>query len=166
MAAASAAFSIDVHEAAVDLELVEREAAQIEQARIAGAEIVEREPHAERLQPQHGGFGGVDIAEQHAFGELELEPRRVEFGLGQDALDHVDEIGAAELQRRDVDRDGEARPGLAVEAGAAQHPGAELDDQAAMLGDGDEFDRRDFAARRMRPAARAPRRRSSSRRSC
>src|SRR5215467_6340957 len=33
------------HEAAVDLELVERETAQIEQARIAGAEIVERELH-------------------------------------------------------------------------------------------------------------------------
>src|SRR5262249_41268353 len=31
-------------EAAVDLELVEREAPQVEQARIAGAEIVEREP--------------------------------------------------------------------------------------------------------------------------
>src|SRR5262249_26173009 len=38
-----------VHEAAVDLELVEREAAQIEQARITGTEIVERKPHAERL---------------------------------------------------------------------------------------------------------------------
>ena len=66
---------------------------------------------------------------------------------------HVDEIGAAELQRRHVDRDGQARPGLAVEAGAAQHPGAELDDQAAVLGDGDEFARRNFAAGRVRPAA-------------
>ena len=47
----------------------------------------------------------------------------------------------------------EAGPGLAVETGAAQHPGAELDDQAGVLGDGDEFGRRNFAARRMRPAA-------------
>ena len=75
------------------------------------------------------------------------------FGFGQDALDHVDEIGAAELQRRNVDRDGQARPGLAVEAGAAQHPVAELDDQAGMLGDRDEFGRRDLAAGRMGPAA-------------
>ena len=110
------------HEAAVDLELVEREAAQIEQARIAGAEIVERKPHAERLEPKHRGFRRVDIAEQHAFGQLELEPRRIEIGFLQDALDHVDEIDAAELQRRDVDRDGQVRPGLAVDAGAAQHP--------------------------------------------
>ena len=93
------------HEAAVDLELVEREAAQIEQARIAGAEIVERELHAERLQPPHRGLGAFDVAEQRAFGEFELEPRRIEAGLRQDALDHADEIELAELQRRDVDRD-------------------------------------------------------------
>ena len=55
-----------LHEAAVDLELVEREAAQIEQARIAGAEIVEREPHAERFEPAHRGFRAVDVAEQGA----------------------------------------------------------------------------------------------------
>ena len=37
-------------EGAVDLDLVEREAAQIAQRRIAGAEIVERDPDAERAQ--------------------------------------------------------------------------------------------------------------------
>ena len=37
-------------EAAVDLELVEREALQIAQGRIAGAEIVERDANAERAQ--------------------------------------------------------------------------------------------------------------------
>src|SRR2546427_7655562 len=35
-------------EAAVDFELVERERAQIQQARVAGAEIVEREAHPAR----------------------------------------------------------------------------------------------------------------------
>src|SRR5581483_11274328 len=40
-------------EAAVDLELVERKLAQIAQARIAGAEIVERELDAEFLQFAH-----------------------------------------------------------------------------------------------------------------
>ena len=52
------------HEARIDLELVEREAAQIEQAGIAGAEIVERKPHAERLEAEHGELGGIHIAEQ------------------------------------------------------------------------------------------------------
>ena len=155
-----------VHEARVDLELVEREAAQIEQARIAGAEIVEREPHAQRLEAEHRELRGVDIAEQRAFGDFELEPGRIEAGFGEDALDHVDEVGAAELQRRDVDRDGDARPRLAVEAGAAQHPFAERDDQPAVLGDRNELGR---ARSRRAPDAssgRAPRRPPSSRRCC
>ena len=76
----------------------------------------------------------------------------VELGLLEDALDHVDEVGAAELQRRDVDGDGQARPVAAVEAGAAQHPLAELDDEAGVLGDRNELRRRDLADGRMGPA--------------
>ena len=48
---------------------------------------------------------------------------------------------------------GEVRPGLAVETGLLHHPGAEFDDQSAVLGDGDEFAGRNFAARRVGPAA-------------
>ena len=140
------------HEAAVDLELVEREAAQIQQARIAGAEVVERKLHAERLEPQHRGFGAFDVAEQRRLGELELEPLRIEAGFRQNPLDHADEIEPAELQRRDVDRNRDPRPCHAVEAGPPQHLGAELDDEPGMLGDRDEFGRRDEAARRVRPA--------------
>src|SRR5688572_19918103 len=55
-------------EGAIDLDLPERKAPQVIEARIAGAEIVEREGHAEPLQPLHhprdrilgfqqGGFG-------------------------------------------------------------------------------------------------------------
>ena len=137
----------------VDLELVEREAAQVEQAGIAGAEIVEGKPHAERLEAEHGELGRIHVAEQRALGDLELEPGGIKIGLGQNAFDHVDEIGAAELQRRDVDRDREARPGLAVEAGAAQHLLAELDDQPAVLGNRNEFGGRNLAAFGMRPTA-------------
>src|SRR6185369_12104243 len=49
------------HEAPVDLELVEGEAPQIEQARIAGAKVVERKLHAERLEAEHRELGGVDV---------------------------------------------------------------------------------------------------------
>src|SRR6185295_14923631 len=52
------------HERSIDLDPVEWEAAQIVQARIAGAEIVEREAHTERLEAQHGLFGLIDIAKQ------------------------------------------------------------------------------------------------------
>ena len=88
-----------------------------------------------------------------ALGDLELEPGGIEIGLGENAFDHVDEIGAAELQRRDIDRDREARPGLAVEAGAAQHLLAKLDDQSAVLRDRNEFGGRNLAAFGMSPAA-------------
>ncbi len=141
------------HEARIDLELVEREAAQILQARIAGAEIVERQPHAQRLEPEHRELGRVHVAEQRAFGDLEFEPGRIEAGFGEDPLHDVDEVGAAELQRRDIDGNKDAGPGLGVEAGAAQHQFAERDDQAAVLGDRDELGRRDLAALRMGPAA-------------
>ena len=97
-------------------------------------------------------FRRFQVAEQRALGELELEPVGVEIGLLEDALDHVDEVGAAELQRRDVDGDGQARPALAVEAGAPQHPLAELDDEAGVLGDRNEIRRRDLAGGRMVPA--------------
>ena len=42
---------------------------------------------------------------------------------------------------------------LPSSASTAQHPVAELDDQPAVLGDGDEFARRDLTAGRMCPAA-------------
>src|ERR1700722_18625106 len=48
-----------LHEAAVDLDLVEREAPQIAEARIAGTEIVHHDCHAhrlERVQLRHDGF--------------------------------------------------------------------------------------------------------------
>jgi len=58
-------------EAAVDLDLVERQSLQIAQAGIAGAEVVEREPHAERAQLQEPRRGLIRIFDQHAFGHLE-----------------------------------------------------------------------------------------------
>ena len=41
-------------EAHVDLQLIERQSLQVQQARIAGAEVVERKPHAARLE-----IGGI-----------------------------------------------------------------------------------------------------------
>src|SRR5262249_4499699 len=57
-------------EALVDLELVELEALQIGQAGIAGAEIDDREPHAEGLERIEAELDLVGIVDQHAFGDL------------------------------------------------------------------------------------------------
>ena len=63
-------------EGLVDLDLVERRPLQIAEARIAGAEIVERELHADRLQAGEHLVDMVVIAEEHAFGDLQLQPLR------------------------------------------------------------------------------------------
>ena len=63
-----------VDEAAVDLDLVEREAAQIAQRRISGAEIVQRDAHADVAQVLQQGERRVVVADQHGFGDLELQP--------------------------------------------------------------------------------------------
>src|SRR5262249_57383327 len=126
---------------AVDLDAVEREAAQVEQARIAGAEIIERETHAERFEAVHRLLGFLDVAEQSRLGEFELQPLRVESGVGENALDDLDEILPAELERRYVHREREALPRCRLEAGLAQYPLAERDDEFATFGDRDEVAR-------------------------
>src|SRR5262249_34750908 len=134
------------------LELVEWKAPQIKQARIAGAEIVERKAHADAFELQHRQFRALEIAEQGGFGELKFEPVGLEAGLAENAFDRVDEIRPPELQRRHIDRDRQARPIAAVEAGAAQHVFAKLDNEARMFGDWNKARRRDFALHGMDPA--------------
>src|SRR5205807_9396633 len=129
-----------------DFQLVEGEAAQIVQARITGAEVVQCQAYAERLEAEHGELGGIDVADEGAFRDLELETAGVESGLGQNALDHVYEIDATKLQGRDVHRNRDSRPGFAIQAGATQHQLTERDDQTAVLGDRNELAGRDLAA--------------------
>src|SRR5690606_27538560 len=61
------------HEAAVDLELVERELAQIADRREAGPEIVQRELEAELLEARELAFGERRVLDEDALGELQLE---------------------------------------------------------------------------------------------
>ena len=63
------------------------------------------------------------------------------------------EVRAMDLHRRDVDRQGErVRPGHGLAASLAQHPLADLQDDVAFLGDGNEHRRRDVAPLRVLPA--------------
>ena len=140
-------------EAAVDLDLVEREALQILQRGIAGSEIVERDVNAERAELVQRHQRRVVIGDQHRFGDLEFEPARVEPGLGQCGCDLQRQRFRLELDRRDVDGDADmGRPGGGFGAGGAQHPLPDLLDQAGFLGDRNEIGGRDHAAHRMPPA--------------
>src|SRR5215471_20175205 len=104
------------HETRIDLELVERKTPQIKQARIAGAEIIERKTHADAFEPQHREFRALEITEQGAFVEFEFELVGRKAGLAENSLNRLDEIRPPELQRRNIDRDRHARPIAPVEA--------------------------------------------------
>src|SRR6516164_2576609 len=144
MAAASAAFSIERTKLESILSSSNGKRRK-KQARIAGAEIVERKTHADAFEPQHREFRALEIAEQGAFGEFEFELVGRKAGLAENALDRVNEIRAPELQRRNIDRDRQARPVAPVEAGAARDVFAKLDDKARVFGDRNKTPRRDFA---------------------
>ncbi|MHC2438586.1 hypothetical protein ACVMB0_005961 [Bradyrhizobium sp. USDA 4451] len=140
-------------EAAVDLDLVEREPLQILQRRVAGAEIVERDVDAERTELAERDQRGIVIGDQHRLGDLEFQPARVEPALGERIGNLQRQRLRPELDRRDVDRKPYMRrPGRRLDAGGAQHPLPDLLDQSGLLGDRYEIRRRDHAAHRMAPA--------------
>jgi len=71
-------------ERAVDLQLVDRQAAQIGEARVAGAEVVDGEAHAELADRFERGDVLGEARHQHALGDLELHLAALELVLAQD----------------------------------------------------------------------------------
>src|SRR3954471_12885517 len=86
-----------VDEGLVDLERVDREAPQVAQRRVAGAEVVEGQPDPEVLEQLDlaGRLRGV-LREQR-FGDLEREQRRLQARALQGLRDIPDEVGVLEL---------------------------------------------------------------------
>lgn len=141
------------HERLVDLNLVEGKAAQVAQGRVARAEIVHGDADPEAPQGVQGRQGGDVVLEQDRLRDLEFEALGPK-PAGRQGLAHGgDDDFVAELHRRDVDRDLDAvGPAHGLLAGGFQAPGAQRHDETDLLGDGDEFARRDEAARRVDPA--------------
>ena len=142
-------------EGAVDLHLVHREALQVGEARVAGAEIVEGDRHAERLQLVERAQRDVGVLHRGGLGDLELEQLRRQTGVPERLGDELHQPGVVELARREVHRHlqamlraDERRPA----AGFAQHPFADLQDEARLLRHLDEFRRADQTAMRVVPA--------------
>src|SRR5260221_2090534 len=90
------------HERPVDLKAIDRQAREVAQVRIAGAEIVDGDLHPQLLQAIKDGDRPLAALDQHAFGELELEIARLEARCAQGALDGIHETGTAELDRKSV----------------------------------------------------------------
>ena len=108
MAESSAEAPSRVDEGLVELHLVDREAPEIPERRVARAEVVDAEPHAERLQRLGGAHTGVGVLHQHALGDLDAEPAGIEPRPRERAGDEVLDVCVQELARRQVDRDREA----------------------------------------------------------
>src|SRR6185295_15398895 len=121
-------------EAAVDLEIVDGEAAQITHARVTGAEIVDGHEHTHRAEFAQDVRGLLWIGHHRALGELQLEAARIETGLVDSLANDAEQIALSELRGRDVHCNTHARqarslPGLALPAYLAQHPFADGADE-------------------------------------
>ena len=110
-----------------------RKAVQIGQARVAGAEIVDRQAHAHRTQLGQPAQGLVLVTDQHRLGQLQLQAMRRQTVARQRRRDTPGKVAATELHRRDIDRDHQLRPGRGLPAGLVEHPVAQRHDQAAFL---------------------------------
>jgi hypothetical protein len=86
-----------VDEGLVDLEDVDREAAQVAERGVAGAEVVDRQPDAERLQLTEPGDGRVGVVHEQALGDLQDQRAGVEVGVAQRGGDVIDQPGILEL---------------------------------------------------------------------
>ena len=73
--------------------------------RIAGAEVVDREPHAELLDRASSLHGALGVVHHHALGDLELEQLRTPCRSRAARRDVVEQAVVAELARRQVHRD-------------------------------------------------------------
>ena len=82
------------NEAAVDLQLVEDRLVQIADRRIAGAEVVERNPDPERAKPLEYVESQAVVAEEHAFGDFELDPVALDPVPGERFADDIGQAPA------------------------------------------------------------------------
>jgi hypothetical protein len=101
------------HERAVDLHRVDRQPPQVAEARVAGAEVVHRQPHAQRAQALQRDDHVLGVVHHHALGELELEAARHPGG-GERLAHRAHQPADPELARREVHRDQHRRVPLAA----------------------------------------------------
>src|SRR5581483_1012931 len=142
-------------EGAVDLEGVDGELAQVGEGAVAGAEVVDRDPDAERLERDELGGSLVGVAHERRLGDLEGQGRRVEPAPGERTADVVGEGVGVELAGRHVDGDPDAVaapvPRGRLLARLPEHPAPDRDDEPGLLRNRDEHVRWNDA-----PAGAAP----------
>src|SRR4051812_28402432 len=131
-----------LHEGPIDLDLVEREAAEIAERRIAGPEIIHGNAQSQPSQIVQSAEISLDVAQEEGLGDLDLKAARGKAGFPQHSRDPLRQIMVPELGRRDVDRDVDVvGPLLGVPTGLPEHPFAELNDDAGLFREGNKIER-------------------------
>jgi hypothetical protein len=109
---------------------------------IAGAEVVDRDAHAECLDRGEPAGGLLGVAHQGRLGDLDCQRAWIQPALGERGFHVGDERIDVELPSRDVDGHVDRIPSLAprgaLAAGLVQDPPSDLDDQARLLEQRDE----------------------------
>src|SRR5918995_6687479 len=142
-----------VHELPVDLELVELEAAQMAQRRLPLAEVVERQPDAERAQPPQDRERALRIGRDQVLGDLERQPLRRAATPLQRAADLLGEVEVEQVRRPQVDGHPELRPERRhLFQRAVEDEGGQRAREPALFGERQEMSRREQPARRVLPA--------------
>ena len=124
------------NERAIDLDLIEREAAQIAERGVSRTEIIEREFDAERPQLVQQLMRLCVIAEQHALRDLELQAIGAEPRKAERVFDIFVEVALFKLYGGEVDGDLDVLgPRGGFLTGLLERPRAHLHDQAGLLGE-------------------------------
>src|SRR5580704_17852378 len=142
-----------VDERAIDLDLVERETAQIAQRRITSAEVVHADFDAEIAHLVQRIENGAVVLQQDRFGYFQFEARRRQTRLAERGNNRQRKRRITELNCRKIDRDRDlVRPCNGVFASLPEHPFAERHDQPDFLGDRNKFVGADQTPLRVIPA--------------
>ena len=126
----------------VELERVHRQVAQVAERRIAGAEIVDGDEHAELVDFLDHAQRARRVEHHRALGDLELERGGEHAGSFEQLAQVRRESGVLQQARGEIHGDAHVHaaiaPGADLRQRAAQRPFGERADQVGGLGDGDE----------------------------
>ena len=107
------------HERLVDLQLVDRQALEVAERRVAGAEVVDREPHAELAQPLEHGARADRVGQHRVLGDLQLQPAGLDVPCASSSsATSSGKRRSSRSRAGDVDRDAEVD---ALVAASARH---------------------------------------------
>jgi hypothetical protein len=138
------------------LQHIDRQPLEIGQGRLPRAEVVDREPDTQLVQPPNHGIGARRVSEDRVLGDLEREALRRDPRPLEAVRDLARERRVEQLARTDVDGDVDVvavvSPGPALGEGGLEHVSRQRPDHPGLLRERDELLRLDEAERGVLPA--------------